>query len=139
MDLPGIVTHKIPLERGKQKTGQREAHTEAGVISHRAPITLIPRTTGGLSMVWRVQREISTGHRRRCDAFVWGGGQKSAGSGPLMPSWGGSSLHPGWEARPGVPGHRRAAGSPCQLLYRVPQQHELCVSSLKPALQTFNS
>lgn len=48
MDLPGIVTHKIPLERGKQKTGQREAHTEAGVINHKALITLIPRTTGGL-------------------------------------------------------------------------------------------
>lgn len=95
MDLPGIVTHKIPLERGKQKTGQREAHTEAGV--------LIPRTTGGLSMVWRVQREISTGHRRRCDAFVWGGGQKSAGSGPLMPSWGGGP--------PSIPAGRQGQAS----------------------------
>ena len=30
MDLPGIITHKVPLERGKQKTGQREARSPAG-------------------------------------------------------------------------------------------------------------
>ena len=94
MDLPGIITHKVPLERGKQKTGQRETHREAGVINHSALITRIPHTTGRLSVVWRSQREIPPGHRRQCDAFVWGRGQKSAGSGALMPSRGGGFLPP---------------------------------------------
>lgn len=33
MDLPGIITHKIPLERGKQKVNQRDAYTYTHLVA----------------------------------------------------------------------------------------------------------
>lgn len=35
MDLPGIITHKIPLERGKQKVNQRDTYTQLVVLYHK--------------------------------------------------------------------------------------------------------
>lgn len=35
MDLPGIITHKIPLERGKQKVNQRDAYIQLVLLNHK--------------------------------------------------------------------------------------------------------
>lgn len=35
MDFPGIITHKIPLERGKQKINQRDAYTELVALNRK--------------------------------------------------------------------------------------------------------
>lgn len=35
MDFPGIITHKIPLERGKQKINQRDAYTELVALNDK--------------------------------------------------------------------------------------------------------
>lgn len=96
MDLPGIVTHKIPLERGKQKTGQREAHT-GPAATH--PTHHWGSLNGGESKEEKYQLATEGVVMAPSGAE----GQKSAGSGPLMPSWSPPSQPGGKARRPWAP------------------------------------
>ena len=54
MDFPGIITHKIPLERGKQKINQRDAYTELLALNDKDNTITYPglgTVTGAISHV----------------------------------------------------------------------------------------
>lgn len=56
MDFPGIITHKIPLERGKQKINQRDAYIELLALNDKDNTITYPglcTVTGAISHVPR--------------------------------------------------------------------------------------